>query len=393
MTGDRLLTRPFVLVFWANLLQGVGFNLFLHFPRFLHGLGSNDVEIGFVTSLTAIAAVAARPPIGRSMDRRGRRGVALVGGALNVAVLTLYLGIDRVGPALYAVRVVHGLAEAMLFSSLFTYAADHVPAHMRTQGLALFGVSGMLPIALAGVLGDAILAAGDFRWIFWSSIGFAAAALLLTIPLPEAPRTPVEDRSGLGLAAALRQRDLVPLWMIGTVFSTAVTAFFVFTRRFVDETGIGSVGLFFLAYTSAALVLRVFFGWLPDRAGPKRVLLPALVALAVGALAMAQAKTAAHLVAAGLLCGIGHGYTFPILFGLVVTRAPEANRGMAMAVYTALFDVGVLVGGPALGWIVERGGFATMYGAAALLLAVGIAVFFSWDARVAGRDARAEAPS
>ena len=382
MADARLLTRPFQLCFWANMLQGLAFNLFLHFPGYLHDLGADDVQIGFVSSLTAIAAVAIRPPVGRSMDRRGRRPVILLGGVLNVLVTALYLTVTAIGPWLYAVRVLHGLAEAMLFSALFTYAADHVPARTRTQGLALFGVSGMLPIALGGLLGDALLNVGDYSWLFLASVGFAAASLLLSLPLPEAPRPVPADPEAVGLRNALVQRDLVPLWLIGTVFSVALTAFFVFTRRFVDETGIGSVGLFFSTYTGAALFLRIFLGWVPDQVGPKRVLLPALVTLCIGFLWMARADTATDLAVAGVLCGIGHGYTFPILFGLVVTRAPEANRGMTMAVYTALFDIGVLVGGPTLGWIIESAGFSIMYGATALFMAVGIAVFFAWDARV-----------
>jgi len=386
MPEDRLFTRPFLLCFWANMLQGLAFNLFLHFPGYLHQLGADDVEIGFITSLMAVAAIALRPPIGRAMDRRGRRVVILVGGVLHTGVIALYLTVTALGPWLYAVRIVHGLAEAMLFSALFTYAADHVPPRMRTQGLALFGVSGMLPIALAGVLGDLLLRERGFDAVFLAALVFAAISLLLSLPLPEAPRKAWDgDPASRGLRAALRQRDLRPLWLIGVVFSTVLTAFFVFMRRFVDETGVGSVGLFFSAYTAAALTLRVLFGWVPDRVGPKRVLLPALVALSGGFAWMAGADSARDLVVAGLLCGVGHGYTFPILFGLVVTRAPESNRGTAMAVFTALFDIGVLVGGPALGAVIERAGFAAMYGAAGAVLALGTLAFFFLDGGLSER--------
>ena len=40
------------------------------------------------------------------------------------------------------------------------------------------------------------------------------------------------------------------------------------------EIGFGSVGGFLTTYTGVAIVLRLFFGALPDRLGPKRVLLP-----------------------------------------------------------------------------------------------------------------------
>ena len=110
MPEPRLLTRPFVLCFVANLLQGLAFNLFLHFPGYLKALGADELRIGFITALTAVAAIVLRPPTGRAMDRRGRRIVILVGGAVNVVAVALYLTVDRIGPWLYAVRVAHGLA-------------------------------------------------------------------------------------------------------------------------------------------------------------------------------------------------------------------------------------------------------------------------------------------
>jgi MFS family permease len=379
--GPRLLTLPFALCFAANLLQALAFNLFLHFPGFLKRLGADELEIGFISALIAVSAIALRPPIGRRIDRHGRRGVILAGGAMNVVAVALYLTVDRIGPWLYLVRIAHGFAEALLFSSLFTYAADHVPAARRTEGIALFGVSGMLPISLGGALGDWLLRGHDYAALFLLAWVLALASLLCSLPLRDRPRAPAAAGAPVGIRAALGQPDLVPLWFIGTVFSVALTAFFVFIKTFVEAHPIGTVGGFFTAYTAAALVLRAFFGWLPDRAGPKRVLAPALAALAAGFAVLARADGPADVLVAGLLCGVGHGFTFPILSGLVVSRAPEANRGAALAVFTGLFDVGVLVGGPAFGLVIERAGYAAMFGAGALLTALGALVFFAWDRR------------
>ena len=44
MSGDRLLTRPFVLCSLTSLAQGVSFNLFLHLPGYLNQLGAGDVQ-------------------------------------------------------------------------------------------------------------------------------------------------------------------------------------------------------------------------------------------------------------------------------------------------------------------------------------------------------------
>jgi MFS family permease len=335
----RLFTRPFVFCGLANLAQGVSFSLFLHVPGFFHRIGASDLEIGLLSGVTGVAAIAARPPIGHVMDTRGRRPVILIGNTLNVLSVGLYAGIEAVGAWLFVVRAIHGLAVAMLFTGLFTYAADCVPAQRRTQGLALFGVTGMLPIALGGLIGSR------------------------------------------GFRAALSQHDLRPLWWITFVFSIALASVFTFLKRYVDESGLGTVGSFFSAYSAAAIALRVFFGWLPDRVGPMRVLVPALASLATAFGLLALATGPLQVSVAGVMFGIGHGFTFPILFGIVVTRARDADRGSAMGIFTALFDTGVVVGGPVFGAAIALAGFPGMFAAAACVVAGGTLLFLAWEGR------------
>ncbi|MGI9591177.1 MAG: MFS transporter [Myxococcota bacterium] len=379
MAREPLLTRAFLLCAVANLAQGTAFNLFLHVAGFLNQLGADDLEIGLIYGLTAAVAIVVRRPLGPYVDRHGYRAVILVGGVLNAGVCALYLTVETMGPAIYALRVLHGLAEALLFTAFFGYAADHVPAARRTEGLALFGVSGMLPIALGGLLGEWALARGGFADLFVLATALALLSLLLSLPLRDRPRVDPADLPGRGFWGALGQRDLLPLWWLGTVFALALTSAFAFLRRFVDETGVGSVGEFFAAYAAAAIVLRVGLGWLPDRVGPKRVLFPALVALAAGFLALAGARDARDVVVAGVLCGIGHGYVFPILFALVVSRARAADRGSASAIFTALFDVGVVLGGPLFGLLSRGLDFSWTFATAAGVIVFGTGIFGFWD--------------
>jgi MFS family permease len=159
---------------------------------------------------------------------------------------------------------------------------------------------------------------------------------------------------------------------------------FVFIKPFVLATGLGTVGLFFTSYTGVALVLRLFFAWLPDRVGPKRLLFPALGTLVLGFLLLAGAQNPRDVLLAGACCGAGHGYTFPILFGMVVTRAREAERGAVLSIFTALFDAGVLVGGPFFGWMHGRElfgltGYVLVYVAAAAILAAGALAYALLD--------------
>jgi MFS family permease len=336
------------------------------------------VRIGLIVSVTAATAILWRPPLGTLMDARGRRGVILAGGVLNVVVCALYPTIRDLGVWLYVVRAAHGIAEATLFTALMTHAADLLPPGRRTEGIGLYGISGLLPMSVSGVLGDVILTHGTYADLFHVSTAFAFASLLLSVPLRDV-RHPAHDLPGRGFVAAMVQPDLRPLWVIGLAFAMALTAQFTFVKTFVLETGIGSVGLFFTAYSIAAIVLRLGFAWVPERVGPKRALLPALATLAVGYVLLAFAATPLAIAVAGACAGLGHGFTFPILSGLVVERARVAERGAATSIFTALFDAGALVGGPMLGAVIREVGYSAMFLCAAALVTAGAALFVVAD--------------
>jgi predicted MFS family arabinose efflux permease len=113
------------------------------------------------------------------------------------------------------------------------------------------------------------------------------------------------------------------------------------------------------------------------------MLFPAVGCIAFGLLVLAAATSTTHVVVAGVLCGTGHGYAFPITSALAVVRARASERGAAVAAFTALFDLGLLVGGPLLGFVAKASDYETMFATAAGLSLAGLVGFALWDR---GRD-------
>jgi predicted MFS family arabinose efflux permease len=204
--------------------------------------------------------------------------------------------------------------------------------------------------------------------LFTFAIAFAAIGFVLSLWLRDPAREPGEPSRGF--FTAIRERALVPIWAIGMCFSTAIVAYFAFMKTFVLETHVGSVGLFFSLYSISAVVIRLALGRLPDRFGPKRVLFPALAMLAIG-FSLLATTTEAGVAIAGVLCGLGHGFTFPILLGMVVSRTRPSERGAALALYSGLFDAGTLVGGPMFGLVISHAGYPTMFACAGSLVVAG----------------------
>lgn len=375
-----LLTAPFLLAGLANLLHGLALHSYLHLPGYLEELGAAPTLIGIVFGTMSAAAILVRPFAGRVMDSTGRRGVIIAAGALHLVACLLYLTVDSIGAWVFVVRTLQGFASGAIFSALFTYAADIVPAARRTEGMGLFGVSGMLPISLGGLLGDFVLARGDYHDLFLVSVGIAALALLASLPLKEPDRLRGGTIVARGFFDALKQRDLLPLWFVGSAFATALAAAFSFLKNYVEHEQIGTVGMFFSFYAGAAISLRVFFGWLPDRVGPKRVFFPSMVTIGAAMMVLAAARSEAWIATAGVLAGIGHGFAFPILSALVVDRANPGDRGSAVSLFTAVFDAGIVLGGLLFGPIAgDEKDFRTMYVVAGIIPLVGTAIFALWD--------------
>src|SRR5690606_1425437 len=132
-------------------------------------------------------------------------------------------------------------AQGALFSSLFTFAADIVPASRRTEGLGLFGVFGMLPFSLGGLLGDFVLARGTYHDLFLVSAVIALVALLASIPLREPERPRVAAGPGAGFFGALRQRDLLPIWVVGSLVGVAAAGVYTFVKMLVEAEHVGTV--------------------------------------------------------------------------------------------------------------------------------------------------------
>jgi MFS family permease len=357
---EPLYTRHFWVASVSHFLLGMGFWMFVVFPLHLAELGASTARIGLLVALEPTAAVLVRPALGGLMAERGRGWILRAGSLLNIVAVALYAFVDDLGAGMAAVRIVHGVGIGALFTTFFTYAADISPVTRRTEGLAVFGISGILPAALAPALGEELVLRSGFQAMFVAAIAFSVASLVFTWRLHEPDAEPGEAGAhGFWRIAADRSRFGV--WFTAFMFSLAMSSYLAFLEPYARENGFQRASIFFLAYSFAAVILRTFGRTLPDRIGPRRMLVPALASLGAGMYLVARLDALAGLGAAGLLCGMGHGYLFPILSSMAIEGTDHRRRGSAMSFFTAVFDLGQMVGPPAFGVVAQASGYPIMF--------------------------------
>jgi MFS family permease len=383
-----ILTREFVLLVAGHFLQALGYASMVLLPVYLAWLGATRTTIGVVMGTAAVGGLLSRPAVGWALDQVGRKPT-LVTGTLVLGVGMGLVGlVTDLGPTIYVARFIMGAGVGALFTAYFAAAADVVPASRRTEGLALFGISGLVPLAVNPLAGELGLAPPDLRW-FFPALG---GVILLSLPALWILReTRLGGREPVRAAAALRAlsaRPLWPVWLATVVFSGLVDVALTFVTVTAEQRHVAHPTWFWLTYMAGAVGVRVGGGRIPDRLGAHNVVAPAVGAYGLAALVIAGAHSDAAFLGAGLLAGVGHGYAFPVLAGQLVARAPEHLRGSAMAVFTAIWEVMALVLPPIFGAVSDQYDDATMFALLAVCGAAGCALWAVFEHRCAPGEGR-----
>lgn len=346
-------------------------------------LGTSKAVAGLVVSSTSVAAVAIRPWAGGFIDRRGRRPL-LVAGPLITAATGIGLLLLKSVAAVLVLRLIQGAGNAMAYSAAAAMAADLAPPDRRARYLARFGMVFYVGFAAGPWLAELLISGPGFGAVWWTVAIASLAAGVVGALLPE---------TGLAQAA----RDLLPrlsVWRrlfhpaaVGpgiVFFCTGVgwAALAAFLAIYARDIGLATSDSLFLVLSVTVLATRALAGSLADRLGPNVVLFPCIGAIVAGQLVLGAFREPSTAYLGLVLFGAGFSGLFPVLFTIVVDRAPEAERGAAMSSFNVFYDLGAPLGGYGVGALIDAGGFEAGFGATALLAAGGGIALAAYNRRL-----------
>lgn len=360
--GDsRLITRPFVSVTITAFVFFFYIGIMLvTIPLFIENeLGSGEFGIGLAVASFAVAAIFARPFLGRLIEQFGRRTV-MMSGAMLAAASGALTGLSTELWHVLALRALMGLGEAALFVGAATLIADLAPPHRRAEAASYFSVAVYGGIGLGPTIGEWVLDDDRFNLTFILAAGFALAAAFTVLGVPKRV-----DRSSAP-APSDRKPPLfhrAAFWP-GVVLASGIAAFSVFAAflpEYSRSVGLGGSGGLFLLYSGVSLSLRLFGAKLPERLGEHRMVTVALVSLAAGSFLVAAIGESWALWLGAAVIGVGMAFLYPSLMANVVNRVRDDERASALSSFTMFFEIGSVVGGVVLGGLGEiftkRAGF------------------------------------
>ncbi len=360
-------TPGFWLLLAVQTAFGLGISTFLLLPKFLTvELGASARDIGMVTAVSSVAGVMMFPVVGIWSDRTGRKPFIL-GGSLVLAITSIaFHAVDSVGPLLYVLGIVRSAAFACVFNSTTTLVTEQVPAQRMAQALGIFGVALLSTHAIAPAAAELVSERYGWGPVFNGSCALGILSLLLTLALTEKTRAPSAQGASVGigqlLSRARSQRIVFTIATAGAGFGTL----FVLHQPFALSLGITRISGFFVAYASAAVFVRVFFGQAADRFGRQRVSAIALIVFATSIAAMAALRDGL-LMPIGLVFGLSHGVLYPAFNALAVEDIAESERGKMMSLYHGGFNAGQTVMVPIFGALADNIGYRAVFVSMGLL--------------------------
>lgn len=375
-------SREFYLALATTLFFALGVTILLPvIPLYITDeLGAADRWIGTATLTITAFAVSLRVPGGTLSDRRGRRGIMLIGAGFGVLAGVLYLASNTLWIFLLA-RASTGISLGIFTSANKALSVDLAPPERRGEALGLNNAAFSLAMVVSPLIGEALRNALSFQAVFATSAMLNVLCLAVTGILPRVkPVQQSEARFMRDLRAIVRARATwaanITMLGLGATMAIIFTFYPLLAERkdlFADAPRVLSavaMGLGFSIWALSDTLVEPLAGRLSDRFGRQAIAVPGLILAVTGLTALSHASTTlATYVAVGVM-SLGWGTTRASTDALAQDAVAPALRGISAAVLYSSFDVAVGLNAQLLSSLIDGSDFTAFFRAATVVLLI-----------------------
>lgn len=366
-------------------------------PAYVGSLGiGSEVALGWIMDVFNMGATLAKPIGGWMGDRVTEKPVLVIGNTIYFIVPALYLAGSGV-PALAAIRVLAGFGLGFQMVASFAMVPLLVGERQRGMVFGLLSSVSSLSFITGPPVAERVFASRGAGPTFWTAAAIAMVGMVLAVSMRGRTRTgdggtgqpanvtapPDHDipmPAEAHIAECAPPRTAWPAVVIPCLVLCAGSFGFGALTSFgplhAAERGL-TVGLMLAVFGLSNIAGRIVGGRAADRWEPRAINSLGCLLQAAGMFLLAQARTTTGLYLAALSYGLGIGPVMPTLAVDVLRNASLQQRGLALGVLTAGFDMGMAVGAITLGPVVRRFGFKMGFWVSGAVALAGLVLYLS----------------
>ncbi|WP_241569225.1 MFS transporter [Rosenbergiella collisarenosi] len=361
-------------VFITYLTAGIALPVI---PLFVHNdLGMNNVMVGIAVGIQFFATLVNRGFAGKKADQHGAKQTTRLGMSIIALVGVAYLLSVFINHSLWLQfslllvgRILLGLGESFLLTGNLTWGLGLIGQKrsgivMSWNGMAIYG-------SLAAGAPIGLLLYHHFAFL-GVSIACVLCPLIALLCNAKIPSVPVSGGDRPSFTTVLRQ-ILAP----GSVLALQGVGFAVigaFISLYFAAEHWGNAGYTLTIFGLAYVLIRVFFGGLPDKKGGVVVTIISLLVEMAGLLLLCLSQQEWQALVGAALTGAGCSLVFPAMGVEIMKRVDPQVRGTALGCFSAFQDVAYGATGPLAGFLANSAGYGAVYLAGACSAGIGILV-------------------
>ena len=356
--------RRFSGRFWALIgatflgFLGIGTVLPELGPHVRHDLGGSDKTVGLVIGIFSFVALAGRLFSGPLADRRGRK-VAFLTGLFSCALAGVAYLLPLGLAGAYLARILQGVGEACLYTGAATWVVEVAGIDRGGQALGYLSSGIWGGISAGPVVGEWL---GSFHRAALLQVVAALVAFAILTRVREDYKPAVHTGRRRWLPGYLLKAGIAVGFV--NVHYPVVAGFLILHLASHGNSGPAAFSL----YALMMLLSRFFLGGLPDRIHPAFTYYGGLLAMCIGLSVLAAGPAPAYAIGATALLGFGFSFPWSAIAATTLRKIPSGERGSAVGVLSAFYDL--FVGGSsfAAGAVADHFGYAAAFVMAAVAL-------------------------
>ena len=325
--------------------------------KYADHLGAAATVVGVVTGLFAATALILKIFSGPAIDTFNRRFILT--GAMAVMALAFFgYSISRNIPMLILFRLVQGSSQAFTATCCLALAADTLPPGKIASGIGVFSTAQAASQAVGPAIALTLMAHIGYNPTFM--IGgcmmlFAAfMASRINIPFVKTKVFRISIENTVAKEALMPAAIMFLLSMTNCVINS-------FLILFAGVQHVSNIGYYFTVYAGTLLLTRPLAGYLTDRKGLVKVIIPAIFIFAGAFILISYSASLPMFLLSAFVSAFGYGACQPAIQTFSMKCVPMERRGAASSTNYIGSDLGNLTGPVLAGLLVDHLGYAPMW--------------------------------
>ena len=369
----QIFTVLFIAVFATMLGTGI---IEPFMAIYAKDLGANGLMIGLIFGSFTLSRAILTPLIGRISDFKGRKNLLLVGLA-GYTILSFFYAVATSTTSLVIVRILHGLASAMVLPISMAYIGDIAPKNQEGKYLGTFTIAFFIGLAFGPIIGGALHDIWHMDAAFYAMGAISFLSLLLLIfMLPEINAH--KNIKPSSFKTILKNKTMQAMLIFRVMNAYGIATLMGFLPLIAERINVTifQIGFVVSANLLASSLFQRYFGIVADKSDKVAMMVAGSVMMLIALALMPLSAGFYTLLLFNILMGLGSAISIPAGSAITAQLGKKLGMGSVMGLFNTAFGIGGGIGPIIAGLIMLVTSLAFVFVSSAVIVLAGTIIFY-----------------